>query len=82
MCKFGLFYFGGEVGNYFSSRVVPCERARSPNSESHRVKLLRDGCARVARVKLGMRNVRRVHLTDIWSWYRVALRVGDHLGSV
>ena len=28
----------------------------------------------------GMRNVRRVHLTDIWSWYRVELRVGDHLG--
>ena len=27
-----------------------------------------------------MRNVRRVHLTDIWSWYRVELRVGDHLG--
>ena len=27
-----------------------------------------------------MRNVRRVHLTDIWSWYRVDLRVGDHLG--
>ena len=27
-----------------------------------------------------MRNVRRVHLTDIWSWYRVKLRVGDHLG--
>ena len=27
-----------------------------------------------------MRNVRRVYLTDIWSWYRVELRVGDHLG--
>ena len=27
-----------------------------------------------------MRNVRRVHLTDIWSWYRVELRVGDPLG--
>ena len=27
-----------------------------------------------------MSNVRRVHLTDIWSWYRVKLRVGDHLG--
>ena len=81
MCKFGLFILG-EVGNFCSSRVIPCEHARSPNSESHRVKLLRDGCACVARVKLGMRNVRRVHLTDIWSWYRVTLRVGDHLGSV
>ena len=29
-----------------------------------------------------MRNVRRVYVTDIWSWYRVTLRVGDHLGSV
>ena len=27
-----------------------------------------------------MRNVRRVQVTDIWSWYRVTLRVGDHLG--
>ena len=27
-----------------------------------------------------MRNVRRVHVTDIWSWYRVELRVGDHSG--
>ena len=62
------------------SRLVPRERARSPNSESCRVKLLRDGCACVARVKLGMRNVRRVQLTDIWSWYRVTLRIGDHLG--
>ena len=66
MCKFGLFILG-EGGN---------------NSESRRVKLLRDGCACVARVKLGMRNVLRVHVTDIWSWYRVTLRVGDHLGSV
>ena len=82
MCKFGHFFILGEVGNFRSSRVVPHERARSPNSESRRVKLLRDGCACGARVKLGMRNVRRVDLTDIWSWYRVELRVGDHLGSV
>ena len=27
-----------------------------------------------------MSNVHRVHVTDIWSWYRVELRVGDHLG--
>ena len=81
-CVSLVFLFWGEVGNFCSSRVVPRERARSPNSESRRVKLLRDGCACVARVKLGMRSVRRVHLTDIYSWYRVALRVGDHLGSV
>ena len=81
-CVSLVFLFWGEVGNFRSSRVVPRERARSPNSESRRVKLLKDGCASVARVKLGMRNVRHVHLTDIWSWYRVTLQVGDLLGSV
>ena len=72
--------FWGEVGKFRSPRVVPRERVHSPKFESRRGKLLRDGCACAARVKLGMRNVRRVHLTDIWSWYRVELRVGDHLG--
>ena len=81
-CVSLVFLFWGEVGDFCSSRVVLHERARSPNSESRRVKLLRDGCACVAHVKLGMRNVRRVNLTVIWSWYRVTLRVGDHLGSV
>ena len=81
-CVSLVFLFWGEVGTFRSSRAVPRERARSSNSESCRVKLLRDGCACVARVTLGMRNVRRVHLTDIWSWYRVALRVGDHLVSL
>ena len=81
-CVSLVFLFWGEVGNFRSSRVVLRERARSPNSASRRVKLLRDGCACVARVKLGMRNVLRVHVTDIWSWYRVTLRVGDHLGSL
>ena len=66
-CVSLVFLFWGEVGNFCSSRVVLRERARSPNFESSRVKLLRDGCACVARVKLGMSNVRRVHLTDIWS---------------
>ena len=68
------------MGKFRSPRVVPRERVRSPKFESRRVKLLRDGCACVARVKHGMRNVHRVHVTDIWSWYRVELRVGDHLG--
>ena len=81
-CVSLVFLFWGEVGNFRSSRVVLRERACLPNSESRRVKLLRDGCACVARVKLGMRNVRRVHLTDICSWYRVTLRVGDLLGSL
>ena len=74
-----VFLFWGEVGKFCSPRVVP-EWVRSPKFESRRGKLLRDGCACAARVKLGMRNVRRVNLTDIWSWYRVELRVGDHLG--
>ena len=81
-CVSLVFLFWGEVGNFCSSQVVLRERARSPNSESRRVKLVRAGSACVARVTLGMRNVRRVHLTDIWSWYRVTLRVGDLLGLV
>ena len=80
-CVSLVFLFWGEVGNFCSSRVVLRECARSPNSESCWVKLLRDGCVCVAHVKLGMRNVRRVNLTVILSWYRVTLRVGDHLGS-
>ena len=81
-CVSLVFYFGEEVGKFCSSRVVPREWVGLPKSESRRVKLLRDGCTCGARVKLVMRNVRRVHLTDIWSWYRVTLRVGDLLGSV
>ena len=81
-CVSLVFLFWGEVGKFRLSWVVPHERVGSPKSQSRRVKLLRDGCACVARVKLGMRNVRRVQLTDIWSWYRVTLRVGDLLGSV
>ena len=81
MCKFGLFILGGSWKISFESGCLR-ERVGSPKSESRRVKLLRDGCACGARVKLGMRNVDRVHLTDIWSWYRVTLRVGDLLGSV
>ena len=81
-CVSLVLLFWGEVGKFRSSRVVPRERVGSPKSESRRVKLLRDGCACGARVKRGMRNVRRVHVTDIWSWYRVTLRVGDLLGSV
>ena len=81
-CVSLVFLFWGEVAKFRSSRVVPREWVGSPKSESRREKLLRDGCAYGARVNLGMRNVRRVHLTDIWSWYRLTLRVGDLLGSV
>ena len=81
-CVSLVFLFWGEVGKFCSSRVIPREQVGSLKSESRRVKLLRDGCACGARVKLGMRNVRRMQLTDIWSWYRVTLWVGDLLGSV
>ena len=81
-CVSLVFLFWGEVGKFRSSRVILRERVGSPKSESRRVKLLRDGCACGARVKLGIRNVRRVHVTEIRSWYRVTLRVGDLLGSV
>ena len=64
-CVSLVFLFWGEVGKFRSSRVVLREGVHSPKSESRRGKLLRDGCASAARVKLGMRNVRRVHLTDI-----------------
>ena len=79
-CVSLVILFLGEGGKFRYSRVVPRERVRSPKFESRHGKLLRDGCACAARVKLGMRNVRRVHVADIWSWYRVELRVGDQLG--
>ena len=65
LCVSLVFLFWGEGGKFRSSRVVPREWVGSPKSESRRAKLLRDGCACGARVKLGMSNVRRVHLTDI-----------------
>ena len=64
MCEFGNFILG-EVGKFCPPRVVQRERVRSPKSESRHGKLLRDGCACVARVKFDIRNVRRVNLTDI-----------------
>ena len=57
--------FWGEVGKFRSPRVIPREWVRSPKFESRHGKLLRDGCACAARVKLGMSNVCRVNLTDI-----------------
>ena len=64
-CVSLVFLFWGGVGKFCSSRVVLRERACSPKSESRRGKLFRDGCACIARVKHGMRNVRRVSSTDI-----------------
>ena len=64
-CVSLVILFWGEVGKFCSPRVVLCERDARQKSESRHGKSLRDGCACVARVKFGIRNVRRVHLTDI-----------------
>ena len=64
MCEFGIFILGGSWKTS-SELVVPREWVGSLKFESHLGKLLRDGCEFGARVKFGIRNVRRVHLTDI-----------------
>ena len=64
MCEFGIFIFGGSW-KILSELVVPREWVGSPKFESHLGKLLRDGWACGERVKFGIRNVRRVKLTDI-----------------
>ena len=64
MCEFGIFILGGSW-KISSELVVPREWVGSLKFESHLGKLLRDGCVSCARVKFGIRNVRRVHLTDI-----------------
>ena len=62
--KVWYFDFGGKWEN-FAESVVLCEWVGLPKFESHLGILLRDGCAYSARMKFGIRNVRRVHLTDI-----------------
>ena len=64
MCEFGVFILGGSW-KILSELAVPHEWVGSPKSESHLGKLLRDGCACGAAMELGIRNVRRVHVTDI-----------------
>ena len=56
MCEFGIFYFGGKLENFVRVGRPACVGQR---------KLLKDVCACGARVKFGIRNVRRVQLTDI-----------------
>ena len=65
MCEFGIFILGGRWKISFEL-VVTREWVGSLKFESHLGELLRDGCACGARVTLGIRNVRRVHLTDIY----------------
>ena len=64
-CVSLVFFLGGEVGKFRPSWLSRVSGSASPKFESHLGKLLRDGCAFGARVKFGIRNVRRVHLTDI-----------------
>ena len=66
MSKFGILILGGSGKISSEDQFVPREWVSSPNFESHLVVLLRNGCACGARVKFGIRNVRRVHLTDIY----------------
>ena len=60
-----VFLFWGEFEKISSEFLVPRVWVGSPKFESHLGKLLRDGCARGARVKFGIRNVRRMHVSDI-----------------
>ena len=62
-CVSLVFYFWGEVGKTLTELVIPREWVGSPKFESHLGKLLRDGCACGARVKFGILDVRRVHVT-------------------
>ena len=61
MCKFGILILGGSGKILSESGQV----GRLAEFESHLEILLRDGCAFGARVKFGIRNVRRAYLTDI-----------------
>ena len=64
-CVSLVFWFWGEVGEVCPSRLVLHEWVGSPKFESHLGILLRDGYAYGARVKFGIRNVRRVNVMDI-----------------
>ena len=63
-CVSLVFLFWGEVGDFlpsWSSRVSGSAR----RNLSTTWEITRDGFACGARVKFGIRNIRRVHLTDI-----------------
>ena len=64
MCEFGNFILG-ENWKISSELVILHEWVGLPKFVSVLGKLHRDGCACGARVKFGIRNVRRVHVTDI-----------------
>ena len=64
-CVSLVFLFWGEVGKFRLSRFVLREWVGSPKFESHLGIFLRVGYACGARVNVGIRNVRRVNLTEI-----------------
>ena len=65
-CVSLVILFWGEVGKFRPSWSSCMSGSARRNLSPTLGKLLRDGCACGARVKLGIRNVRRVHLTDIY----------------
>ena len=64
-CVSLVFLFWGEVGKFRLSWLSHMSGSACQNLSPTLGKILRDGFACGARVKLGIRNVRRVHLTDI-----------------
>ena len=64
-CVSLVFFILGGSWKILSELVVPREWVGSPKFESQLGELLRDGCACGARMKFGIRNVRRVQLTNI-----------------
>ena len=64
MCKFGILILGGSW-KISSESSRPARVRGSLKFRSHLEILLRDGCACGMRMKFGLRNVRRAHLTDI-----------------
>ena len=72
MCEFGIFILGGSW-KISSESVVLHEWVGLLKFESHLGKLLRDGCACVARVKFGIHNVRRMNVIDPYIKQSVSL---------
>ena len=64
-CVSLLFLFSGGSWKILSELVVLREWVGSPKFESYLGKLLREGCACGARVKIGIHNVSRVQITEI-----------------
>ena len=64
-CVSLIILFWGEVGKFRPSWLSRVSESARRNLSPTWEKLLRDGCAFGARVKLGIRNVSRVKVMDI-----------------